>query len=160
MTAKKDSEELTQYALVGKGYCGRGVRLRKLSIDDHEAALKSASRSAIVGAGEQSPEQTRLEQLDVNMAITNACVRRMIAQVTRKAGYKSVEDVFALTPEDWVAVTDADLEGVGAPALKYTKLFGAKDDSILERIYHAEYNVTKDEIDSILGKAVPVAGTD
>ncbi len=158
MTSQKD-EELTQYALVGKGYCGRGVRLRRLSIDDHEAALKSASRSAIIGTGEQSPEQIRLEQLDVNMAITNACVRRMIAQVTKRAGYKTAEDVLALSQEDWASVTDADLMGVGAAALKYTALFGAKDDSILERIYHAEYNVTKDEVDAILGKAVPVAGT-
>ncbi len=134
--------ELVEYALVGKGFSGRGVRLRVLEPDERDEIVERSAQEA--GA-----EATNIQFS--NLVLKN-CLCRMVQQVTKETGLPDAEKVHAAT---WVDVSERQLAGEKGSNLN--SFFNAKDQDVLGRIYKEAHEATKAEIDAIMGKAVRVS---
>jgi hypothetical protein len=142
--------EIKQYALVGMGFSGRCVRMRMIDSSEREDLLQLAAREAGEGA----------TGLEWRSKATRKCVSQMLIAVSKETGLTK-EDVFGgkgKVPREltWLPVSPFALEG-GVPGLKYNDLFTAKDDDFLSRVYRQFHEVTLDEVDEIMGKAVSIS---
>ncbi len=137
----EEEELLTQVHLSAPGMCRRGVRVRTLMASEiHEIEQRVAARLA-AKAKEDSRELTYVE---VTNAVVTEAVKAMIHSYTAP-----VDDLQGAT---WTPANQLTLE------TQWLKLgFGrAKDQAILNRVYSHLHEVNKEDIQAILGKALPV----
>jgi hypothetical protein len=128
-------ETIYQIKLEGFGMSGRGVRLRQLAPEVvHEVEEQAAK---LIGPGATA--------YAFNQAVLSEGVARMVVEVSEPArGVPEGE-----SPE-WQPVT---LQQMKASASSW---FGARDVAVLEQMYSRLHQVSQSEIDTILGKALPV----
>jgi len=120
---------------------GRGVKFRRLKpseVDD--VSLKAAKTVDKDASG-----------LEFRYATLREGVRAMLTATTKKSSFKKPEELLAEGVE-WEPLDLAKLlDG-------YDDYFGnPKDDAILAEIYKTEHEVTKQEVEAILGKVLPVS---
>lgn len=128
--------EKIQFHLNAPACSGRGVRIKLLSPDETNQLMLDAAK--ILGS---EGTMVELKKLEWSMG-----VRQMICSVTVQKGLKDVmgEDV------SW---KDYDRQLMDQ---EYKKLFGPKDDAILQALYRQYHEVSQAEVDAIAGKALPV----
>ena len=125
---------LTQLHLKGKGFSGRAVRLRELAPAEVEANLTAAAKLAGKEAG----------PLEIKKIEWRNAVKMMIVEFTEPCADPMADGV------KWRKVSPGMLEDMG-------EYFKAKDVALLEHFYRDQNEVLQDEVDDILGKALPVA---
>lgn len=121
--------------LNGKGCCGRAVQFEEMSADE-------VDENARFCAGQLGKESTfiELQQMEVREGLF-----RCLKAVSKKADLKTLQDVSALTPDDWESLTVHDLK-MG----KYTEFFGrSKDTSALKKKWQQLHVATTDDIEVI-----------
>lgn len=139
---------IQQYCLVGRGLCGRGVRVREMTAAECQAnalaALdlvdkESTSRAAL------NIEQTRMQ------------IKKMLVAVTRPG----------LTKKEILECKESEWHRLSLQELAVSDLFGfdamfsgAKDFGALERIWNDLHMVPQTQMDAIMGEACAVAGED
>lgn len=135
---------IAQYLLQSTtpGCSGRAVRLRELSPTEKDKIAETAAKS--VGK-EGSMIEYRNEEIRQGLF-------KMLVGVTKTKGLTKVDDVLALKPEDWFTPTLEQLN-MGS----YDDLFTPKDDMILSSIYRRQNEISREEIEDIVGKAMPVS---
>ena len=141
------ARELYQVLLDAPGCSGRAVRYRVLPPNEHDAITLKA---AMLGGKEGTMFELRMRE-------THEGVMAMLVQVSKETGMLTQD---AMATATWVGVNVGVLEMPGP--LQYSKdgdvgLFTSKDDAILTAIYKRAHEVTAAEIDSIVGKALPVS---
>jgi|SRR6478735_289675 len=129
-----------QYHLNGKGFSGRGVRLRQLEQPELDAAFRTAAKLA--GA-----EAT---MADVRVIEQHECVLRMVLEVTEKGGLATLEGAA------WRKVTQQELEDEEG-RYRFGKLFTAKDTAFLRRIHRDWHQLSEAEVEAISGNGLPVS---
>jgi hypothetical protein len=123
--------------LVGPGFSGRGVKLRKLSPTEKDDVYHAAA----VQAGDDGK---RFMFIRAREGVT-----KMLLGVT-EPGLKTLDEVKAAK---WTPLSVADLQTPDGPYY-YDTLFSSKEDEILCAKFRREHEVTQGEIDTILGKAI------
>jgi hypothetical protein len=121
-----------QYHLKGKHYSGRAVRVEPLNATASDEALVNAARLAGKEATifEVTKQQYVLGLRQFVKEISEPCDDPMTAK--------------------WRKVKPEDLDNLA-------DFFTAKDLMVLEQIYREYHEVTKQELDDIVGKALPVS---
>ncbi|WP_438029016.1 hypothetical protein [Sorangium sp. So ce233] len=132
--------EAFQYHLKGKGFSGRGVRLRQLDQPELDAAFLSAAK--VAGA--------EASMADIRVREQHDCVLRMILEVTEK------RDLETLDGAAWRKVTHQELEDEEG-SHRFSKLFTAKDTAFLRRMYREWHNLSEAEAEAIAGNGLPVS---
>ena len=125
---------MKQMHLKGKGFSGRGVRVRDLTSDDVDENMIQATKLL-------SSEPTALEYQKI---VWRGAVKRMVAEITEPCADLFAEDV------KWRKATPEMLENL-------SELFTAKDVTLLQAYYRDTYEVVPSEVEDIVGKAVPVS---
>jgi hypothetical protein len=124
-----------QYHLRGKHYSGRAVRVEPLPGPTVDKALLDAAKVC-------GKEATIFEVTKVQHTMG---LRQMIKEISTPYSDPSDSGV------KWKTVTPEDLDDL-------SEFFTSKDLMILQQIFVEFHEVTKQELDDIVGKAVPVAG--
>lgn len=137
---KKVRIEVSEYALCGRGYSGRGVRMRELPAEERNEVLSEVA----LALGKDA------SMMSYQLACVTACVQRMIVQVTEKKGLKDAAEVHNAT---WVDVTAFELQ---SGPRTYKSLFNAKDDALLANIYRSGHEVGPGDAELVMGKAISV----
>jgi len=137
---KKERVEVLEYALCGRGYSGRGVRMRELPADERNEILSEVA----LALGKDA------SMIAYQLACVTACVQRMIVQVTEAKG---LADAAAVHTATWIDVTAFELQ---SGPQSYKKLFNAKDDALLAQIYRTGHEVGHGDAELVMGKAIPV----
>ncbi len=127
--------ETNIYHLSGKRHSGRAIKVRALDETSTQDNLAAAAKFA-------GPETTVLE---LRQKESRMGVKQFVIGISDPCADPMAADV------KWKKVTPADFdEGLG-------KYFTAKDIVVLEALYREYHDVTKDELDKITGKALPVS---
>jgi hypothetical protein len=126
---------MEMYHLKGRRMCGRAVRVEALDSPDIDANLAAAAKLA-------GKEATILEIKKIEW---RNGVKLFVKEISEPC-----EDMFKLKPEQWKKVTPGMLDDIKA-------YFGAKDMQVLEALFREYHDINPDELDAIMGKAVPVA---
>lgn len=126
---------LMQYHLSGKKMSGRVVRTKPLDPVTAEKVLSAAAK--IVGKDATVIELKKCEW--------RLGVKAFIAEFS-----EPTKDPATLTAKQWKKVAADTLDDMGA-------LFTARDCMVLEALYRDEHEVSQDEVDAIVGKALPVS---
>ena len=134
--------------IYGKRLCGRGVQFEELPATVVEECSLDAAK--FVDPGDSV---MKLMQLEAREGVV-----RMLRAVTKKAGL-TPQQFLQLKPEDWEPVNLQKLRVPGE--YSYDAVFGsARDHAALVNLYRSYHVPSKDDIESIVGKAVPVATED
>ena len=134
------------FHLSAKHCSGRGVKIRLLTpVQKDQAAIAAAKI-----AGKDAVN------IEYNVLHSQEMAERSLVAVTKKTGFKSMDEVLALAESEWVELTSAKLCTPGGEA-SYSVLFNAKDDDIICRLVAQLHQATKDEVDAIAGKALTVS---
>jgi|GEM_PF-3714861 len=128
-------ETIYQIKLEGFGMSGRGVRLRQLDL----ALVHQVEEDAAKLVGKDGTAY------GFNQAVLAEGVARMVAEVSDPTG-----DVPEGGSVEWHPVT---LQQMKASAGTW---FTARDFAVLEQMYSRLHQVSQSEIDTLLGKALPV----
>lgn len=123
-----------QYHLKGRHYSGRAVRVSPLDGVASDQALLNAAK--VAGKEASVFEVTKLQY--------TMGLRQFIKEVSGPCEDPMAEGV------KWKKVTPEDLDNLA-------DFFTAKDTMALEAIYRDFHEVTKQELDDIVGKAVPLS---
>lgn len=126
---------IEQYHLVGKRHSGRAVRVREL--DDIAVTDNLSSAAKLLG-----PEATGLELKKREWAIG---LKQFIVEMSEPCADPFAKDV------KWRKVTPADFDG------GLGEYFTVKDLVVLENVYREYHDVTKDELDKIMGNVKVVS---
>lgn len=128
-------------------WSGRVVRIKELGLEERDAVLTTAARSV-------GPEATIAE---LNRRRNQEGVKAMIVEVTRK-GEILPEQVPTLKAEDWMRPNRIDFEPVkdGGKGL-LTELFTIRDLDALVHAFRMYNDTPSEDIEAIVGKAVPVS---
>ena len=135
--------ELQQYALVGKGFSGRGVRVRELDGAERDDALSSAAKDV----GKEA------SNVEWSSAAVRLCICKMIVSVTKQRGLTSTDEILKAT---WATVSEQQLLTPGSE-WSLGKLFNAKDQDVLASIYKRAHECTAKEVEDIMGKGLAVS---
>lgn len=128
-------ETIYQIKLDGFGMSSRGVRLRQLAPEGvHEVEEQAAK---LIGPGATA--------YAFNQAVLSEGVARMVVEVS-----SPIRELPEGAEIDWQPVT---LQQMKASAGSW---FTARDVAVLEQMYSRLHQVSQSEIDTILGKALPV----
>lgn len=128
--------QIKQIHLSAKGCSGRGVRFRLLAPTEVDTATIDAAKQL-------GPEGTLAE---LRILEGREALKRMIVAYTEPG--LSAEAVLSAT---WIKALPEVLE------TDYGRIFPAKDDKVLYGIYKRFHEVSADDIDQIVGKALDVA---
>lgn len=128
---------LTQIHLKGKRFSGRGVKLRALDPLECEDVFTSAAKVA-------GKEATFIE---LHAIASRNGVKRFVAEIT-----EPVDTIDEKTKWKKVSMEYMDEH--------FQTVFTPKDIVVLEKMYRDFHDVSQDEVDAIVGKAIPVASED
>lgn len=118
---------------------GRGIRFAELTPLERDKVLADAAK--LVGK-----EATMLELRGLEHRLG---VKAMLKAYTEQSG---LTDDDLIKPETkWKKVTIQELDD------KYDSIFSAKDHAVLAALYVRYHDVTSEEVDKIVGKALPVS---
>lgn len=123
-----------QYHLSGKGFSKRGVRVRELSPEENEGNLLGAAKLVSADA----------TIIDLKSVEWRNGVKLFIVSYTDPC-----EDPTAASVK-WYKPKPGEFE-------ELSKLFTAKDVEVLKVIFKELHEVSRDEVDAIRGKALPVS---
>ncbi len=121
---------------------GRGVRIRMIDPTEKDRAASNA-------ASRMTKESTGMEY---NAAVEREILLQAIMAVTKETKLNK-ETVMTAT---WEPLDFAKLE-LDASDFQYKKLFTGKDDSLLISISRRMHGATGEEVDAILGEAIPIS---
>lgn len=129
--------EHTQFHLNAPACSGRGVRVRMLSPDEANKVMADAAR--LVGPEASIIELKKTEwSLGVKAMLTEYTVEKNLPDLMKEGvQWRKVDRVFL----------DEN----------YSKIFGAKDDAILQAIYRQFHEVSEKDIEAVVSKALPVS---
>lgn len=125
---------IQQIHLIGKYHSKRVVQVRMLDSFEVEDNLTSAAK--MLGKG--------VEYFEVKKAEWRNGVKKFI--VAYSAPMDKAEGDIKFTKAD-----QGTMDG------EYTKLFTSKDTQVLEGVYRDFHEVSQEDIDAIMGKALPVS---
>ncbi len=117
---------------------GRGIRFAELNPAERDKVLLDAAK--FIG-----PEATFMELRSVEHRLG---IKAMIKGVTEQDGL--ADDDLLKSETKWKKLSPSDLDE------KYDDWFTAKDHAVLSAIYRRYHEVDSNEMDLILGKAIPV----
>jgi hypothetical protein len=138
------AKEFIQIFLNAPNCSGRGVRLRALTPTQVDALLERAA--TLVGKD--------ATVLDVKLAEWREGVKEMLVAVT-KAGALTDPNALQDPATAWEPLDTRKIETVDGWGMD--ALFTARDMNFLIEVYKRFHEVTKDEIEAIVGKAVKVS---
>ena len=131
-----------QLLLTGKYSSGRGVRMRMIDPAEKDRAANNAAQM-------MGKEATGIEY---SAAIERQILLTSIMAVTRQG---SLDKESVMTAE-WEPMDFSKLELAGSE-FEYSRLFTAKDDSLLIAISRRMHGVTSEEVDALMGEAIPIS---
>lgn len=131
-----------QILLKGQYSSRRGVRIRM--IDPHEKARAATNAAALMGKDATGMEY----QAEVERQI----LLTALVAVTKEKGL----DAESVMNAKWEDLDFAKLELAGSE-FEYRKLFTSKDDSMLISISRRMHGATVEEVDALLGEAIPIS---
>lgn len=135
-------------------FCGRGVEIVELTPSEKDDALKRAAH-CMDGGMEPGAKPDVGTQTEWTLHNSKEGVCAMIVGVTKKAGFKTIEQI-ADPAVEWQRVSPVELTDENSPMF-FDRLFPtAKDDGLLWSVFSELHNVTQEEVQDILGKSMPV----
>jgi len=90
--------------------------------------------------------------IEYGALLNRELIKRTIVSVTKTAGLKTADEVLQLPPADWHSPSMGELE-----TSAIDELFTAKDFTILNAIMQQIYDASADEVEDIMGGALPVS---
>ena len=126
---------MEEYHLKGKRMSGRAVHVEAMGPSDVENNLTAAAKLV----GKEAPI------LELKKTEWRNGVKLFVRSFSDPC-----EDPRALEPKQWKKVTPGMLDDMGA-------YFTSKDIQVLEALFRDYHEVNPDELEAIVGKAVPVA---
>jgi len=123
-----------QIHLNGKHCCQRGVRFKTLGPSDIDKITLDAAK--VIG-----PEGTMIELRKAEWLMG---VKQMLTHIS--------DPCTDIETAKFRKVTMQDLDGEN-----YDGLFGSRDHSFLVQLYREYHEVTQEDVDKIMGKALPVS---
>lgn len=131
-----------QILLRGQYSSGRGVRIRMIDPDEKDRAATNAAQT--LGKDATGAEYSA--------AVERQILLTAIVAVTRESRLDEKTVMTAV----WEPMDFAKLELEGSE-WQYKRLFTAKDDSLLISISRRMHGATGEEVDAILGEAIPIS---
>lgn len=131
-----------QLLLKGTYSSRRGVRMRMIDPDEKDRAATNAAKA-------MGKEATGAEY---NGAVERQILLSAIVAVTREGGLDSQ----SVMTSAWEPMDFAKLELEGSD-YQYKRIFTAKDDSLLIAISRRMHGATGEEVEEILGEAIPIS---
>lgn len=135
-----------QFLLNAKGCSGRGVRLRDIDPDMRDRI--SVDTAKLVGKDATVAEY--------GVAEARQLVVASISAVT-KGAVKDADALVALPESEWIPLDPQKLDADPTSATHYRNLFSAKEDSVISGIVRRVNTATADEVEAIMGKAIPLS---
>lgn len=132
---------MIQVHLSGKRCSGRGVRFRELSASEVEENAENAAKVAL----DPTAKINANAAMDLKKAEWRMGSKRMVVAVTKKEGLKD------LSGAEWMPLTQAELDA------DWAKYFNAKDSAMLQALYREYHEISDEEIEAVVGKAVVVS---
>lgn len=131
-----------QILLNRKNCSGRGVRLKAVGPSSMEAAQIDTAK--LVDEKATNAEYSAL--------LNRELLKRSIVSVTEASGLKTQAELLKVAPTSWKSHTIGEYE-IG----KLDELFTARDYTILIAIMRQIYDASQEDVDSIMGGALPVS---
>jgi len=131
-----------QIVLNLKNCSGRGVRLKAVG----PAARDQATLDAAKLAGKDA------SAIEFGVIVTRELLKASFVAVTQQTGLKTRDDLLKIPETGWQKFTIGELE-TGA----MEEMFTARDYEILRAVIRQLYNVDDDDVDAIMGGALPVS---
>lgn len=129
--------------------CGRAIQYRELSADEVQEADADALRQM------KEPPQTQEQAVELRKLEWREGCMAMLVAVSKRDGLTK-EQFLKLTEDDWVKVNPAML--TTHPVYSFDLLFRrSKDLNAIVALYRKLHEVTNEEIDDIMGKAIEVS---
>lgn len=128
--------QIKQIHLSAKGCSGRGVRVRLLGPTEVDQATIDAAK-------QMGPEGVVAE---LRVLEASEFIKRMLVAYTEPN--LSAEE---LLTANWIQADPSLIE------TEYGRIFNAKDDRVLYGLYRHYHQISAEEIDQIVGKAIDVA---
>ncbi len=132
--------DVSQILLSATNCSGRGVRYKLLTPSERERVQLNAGKHV-------GPDTTILELRNLENRFG---VQAMIVAYTKQTGFKD-ESKLMVENVVWQNTDAMELED------QYNKLFTAKDDAVLCRVYQKNHEVSESEVDAIMGKSIQVS---